>query len=95
MGATVVAMTTMPIREVRDRLSEVVDRVESHHERFIITRHGRDAAVIMSLDDLASLEESLSLLTDPEALAGIREADAAYRSGDVVRGSDDIRKLLD
>ena len=93
--ATIVAMTAMPIREVRDHLSEVVDRVESHHERVIITRNGRDAAVILSPEDLASMEETLSILSDPDTMRAIREGEAAYTSGDVVRGADAIRRLLD
>jgi hypothetical protein len=39
----------------------------------------------VSLEDLAELEETLSVLSEPEALAAIREADAAYARGDVVR----------
>ncbi len=86
-------MTTEPLRTVRDHLSEVVDRVEHHHERVIITRNGHDAAVLISTEDLAELEETLSVLNDPEALSDIREADAAYARGDVVRGADAIRRL--
>ena len=85
--------TAEPLRSVRDHLSEVVDRVEHHHERVIITRNGHDAAVIISPDDLAQLEETISVLSDPEALADIREADAAYARGDVIRGVEAVRSL--
>lgn len=91
--ATIVAMATEPLRSVRDHLSEVIDRVEHEHERVIITRNGRDAAVIISPEDLAELEETLSVLSDPEALGDIREADAAYAQGDVVRGVEAVRRL--
>lgn len=87
-------MTTVePLRSVRDHLSEVVDRVERQHERVIITRNGHDAAVVISTEDLAELEETISVLSDPDALRDIREADAAYASGDVVRGVDAVRNL--
>ncbi|MGS0685498.1 type II toxin-antitoxin system Phd/YefM family antitoxin [Nakamurella sp. GG22] len=85
--------TTEPLRAVRDHLSEVVDRVEHQHERVIITRNGRDAAVVISPADLAGLEETIAVLSDPEALADIREADAAYARDDVVRGIDAVRRL--
>ncbi|MGL5929929.1 MAG: type II toxin-antitoxin system Phd/YefM family antitoxin [Dermatophilaceae bacterium] len=81
------------MRQVRDNLSEVVDRVEREHERVTVPRNGRAAAVILSPEDLAQLEETLSVLGDPEALADIREADAAYAAGDVVRGVDAVRAL--
>ncbi len=58
-----------------------------------ITRNGHDAAVLISPEDLAEMEETLSLLGDPEALADIGEADAAYARGDVVRGVEAVRRL--
>jgi prevent-host-death family protein len=93
--ATIVAMTSAePLRSVRDHLSEVVDRVEHQHERVIITRNGRDAAVVISVADLSELEETIAVLSDSEALSDIREADAAYVRGDVVRGVEAVRNLL-
>jgi antitoxin YefM len=86
-------MTTESLRAVRDHLSDVVDRVEHHHERVIVTRNGHPDAVIISTDDLAQLEETIDVLSDPDALADIREADAAYARGDVIRGADAVRRL--
>ncbi|MBB1511245.1 type II toxin-antitoxin system Phd/YefM family antitoxin [Tessaracoccus sp. MC1627] len=86
-------MTVESLREVRDHFSEVVDRVEHHHERVTVTRNGRPVAVLISPADLAELEETLDVLSNPDALADIREADAAYARGDVVRGADAIRSL--
>jgi len=86
-------MSVESVRAVRDHLSEVIDRVEHQHERVTITRNGRDAAVLISPEDLAQLEETLRVLGDPEALAGIREADAAYDRGDVLRGVESVRGL--
>ena len=86
-------MTTQSLRDVRDHLSEVIDRVEHQHDRVVVTRNGRPAAVILSPDDLAQLEETIDVLSAPQALADIREADAAYARGDVLRGVDEVRKL--
>ena len=86
-------MSTQSLRDVRDHLSEVIDRVEHQHERVVVTRNGRPAAVIVSPEDLAQLQETIDVLSDPQALADIREADAAYARGDVVRGSDAVRQL--
>ncbi len=55
--------------------------------------NGRVAAVLISPEDLLGLEETLSVLSDPEALADIREADAAYHADDVVRGVEAVRQL--
>lgn len=86
-------MSTQSLRDVRDHLSEVIDRVEHQHERVVVTRNGRPAAVIVSPEDLAQLQETIDVLSDPQALADIREADAAYARGDVVRGVDAVRSL--
>jgi prevent-host-death family protein len=86
-------MIVEPLRDVRNHFSEVIDRVEREHERVTVTRNGRAAAVIISPEDLAELEETLAVLSDPKALADIREADAAYQAGDIVRGADAVRAL--
>ncbi|HUU61073.1 MAG TPA: type II toxin-antitoxin system Phd/YefM family antitoxin, partial [Acidimicrobiia bacterium] len=46
----VMSDTILPLAEIKKRLSEIVDRVEGHHERVVLTRNGRPAAVIMSPD---------------------------------------------
>lgn len=87
------ALSIESLREVRDHFSDVVDRVQREHDRVTVTRNGKAAAVILSPEDLAQLEETLAVLSDPAALADIREADKAYRNGDVVRGIDAVRLL--
>ena len=91
--AAIVAMSIEPLRNVREHFSDVIDRVEREHERVTVTRNGRAAAVIISPEDLAQLEETLDVLSNQDALADIREADAAYARGDVVRGVDAARAL--
>lgn len=91
--ATIVVMSAQPLREVRDHFSDIVDRVALHHERVTVTRNGRPVAVLISPADLSALEETLDVLSDPQAMADIREADAAYAAGDVLRGAEAARRL--
>lgn len=65
---------TLPLAEIKAKLSEIVDRVEEHHERIILTRNGRPAAVLISPTDLEALEDTLELLSDRDALAEIQRA---------------------
>jgi prevent-host-death family protein len=87
------AMSTDSLRNVKDRFSEFVDRVEREHERIVVTRNGRPAAVMISPEDLESLEETLAVLADQDLLRALVEAEAAVAAGDVVRGVDAVRAL--
>lgn len=81
MTIILVVSETLPLAEIKAHLSEIVDRVEREHERVVLTRNGRPAAVIMSPQDLEALEDTLELLSDPEALKDIKKA-----RGEVARG---------
>ncbi|MHB8296170.1 MAG: type II toxin-antitoxin system Phd/YefM family antitoxin [Acidimicrobiales bacterium] len=78
------AELTLPLGEIKRRLSEIVDGVERRHDRVLLTRNGKTAAVILSPDDLGSIEETLDILRDPRALAEIRQAEAAIDRGEFV-----------
>lgn len=71
----------LPLSEVKARFSEMVDRVEQQHDRITVTRNGRPAAVLMSADDLAALEDTLELLSDPAAMAEIERARREVSAG--------------
>ena len=92
--AILLAMEEMPLADARNRLSELVAEVQKTHARVTITKHGHPAAVLVSPEDLASLEETVDILSDPGALAGIREAEAEHARGDFTIG-DEMRRLLE
>jgi antitoxin YefM len=64
--------------------------VESTHERVVITKNGRPAAVLISYEDLESLEETLEVLSDPDAVRAIAESLADPERYTV----DDVRRDL-
>lgn len=76
------AMSEVSLADARNRLSELVTDVETTHARVTLTKHGHPAAVLISPDDLASLEETLDILSTPGALEEIREAQAEIARGD-------------
>ena len=88
----VMSEVTLPLAEIKKRLSEIVDGVEGRHDRVVLTRHGRPAAVIMSLEDLESLEETLDLLSDPKAMRDIRAAERDVAAANVVTGEELVAK---
>jgi prevent-host-death family protein len=69
-------MTSMPITAARDDLSEVVNRVAYSKERICLTRHGKDVACVVSVEEarlLDLIEDRLDLSDALEALAEMRE----------------------
>jgi prevent-host-death family protein len=80
----VIADLTLPLAEIKKRLSEIVDGVQQRHDRVVLTRNGRPAAVILSPDDLESLEETLALLSNPRAMQDSRQAESEIDQGHVV-----------
>lgn len=80
----VMSEVTLPLAEIKKRLSEIVDGVEDRHDRVVLTRNGRPAAVILSPDDLEALEDTLDLLSDPRAMRAIRKAEADIDAGKAV-----------
>lgn len=83
----------MPFTDARNRLSELIEEVERTHERVEITRHGHAVAVLISPDDLAALEETLDVLSSPEAMRQLAESRAAIVAGDVL-DSDQLATLM-
>jgi antitoxin YefM len=85
----------MPLADVKNRLSEVVDRLEREHGRVIITKHGHPAAVVISVDDLESLEETLDIMDSAALLADIRESlDELSAADAAVLNKEDALRLI-
>lgn len=85
----------MPLADVKNRLSEVVDRLEREHGRVVITKHGHPAAVVISVDDLESLEETLDIMDTAALLADIRESLAELNTTDArVLSKEDVLRLI-
>ena len=87
-------MSTLPLSEVKARLSEIADEVDRTHERVHVTRNGREYVVLLSAEDLDSLEATIELLRDDAAMGRIRAADAAVAADDVTPAVD-MSTLMD
>ena len=66
-------METTSLADAKNRLSELVSAVQGTWERVTITKNGKPVAVLMAVEDLESLVETLEVLSDPEAMAAIAE----------------------
>lgn len=83
-------MRTLPFSEVKAHLSELADSVEREHERIHVTRNGRPSFVLVSSDDLESLEDTVDILEDPELLESIRTSRTEAAAGHRLRLRDQL-----
>jgi antitoxin YefM len=92
LSAIILYMTSyLPLAEVRDRLSPLVASVQATHERVVITKNGKPAAVLIAVEDLESLEETLDVLSDEEAMQAVREAQVGTKTYDLTEVRDSLR----
>lgn len=76
-------MRTTSYSELRKNLAATLDSVEADHQPVIITRErGKPAAVLMSLEDYASFEETRYLLRSPANAARLAASIEALDAGE-------------
>jgi antitoxin YefM len=86
---------TMSLAAVKARFSELVDRVQRQQDRVVVTRNGKPAAVLISADDLESLEETLAVMSDRSVAAQLRESQKAVAAGEPGVSLDELRASLE
>ena len=80
--AIILAMAdTLSLAAVKDRFSEIVDSVNKQHDRVIVTRNGVPVVVVVSVEELESLEETLEILSDRDTVAALRESEQQIAEG--------------
>lgn len=72
---------TVPLTELRPRLPKIMDRLSKYFDRYIITRHGKPEAVLLSEDDYESLLETLDIISDSKLMKDIKKAEGDLRKG--------------
>jgi prevent-host-death family protein len=70
------------VADAKAHLSELVSRVGSQHDRITVTVHGRPTAVLLAVDDLDALEETLAILSDSAAVRALADSDAELARGE-------------
>lgn len=84
---------TVPVKEFRAELADLLDDVADRREHVIVTRRGRPAAALVPIDEYEGLEETAEILSDPAALRAIQKGLADLKAGRVAT-LDDIRADL-
>ncbi len=84
-------MQTMSISAVKAKLNELVDDAVRTHERVMITKNGAPAAVMVSVDEWESLQETLFWQSQPGVGEDLAAARGEYETGQGVSG-EEIRR---
>ena len=65
-------MRTLPLSEVKMKLSELVERVYLTDEEIVITKNGRPAAVLVSPEEFESWKETIQIASSADLMGEIR-----------------------
>jgi antitoxin YefM len=77
-------MTTVTLSEAKAKLARLLGEVTELGEHVLITRSGKPAGVLMSVDDYEGLLETLEILADSDLSRDIRQGLEEIEAGDTV-----------
>ena len=86
---------TVPVRQFRTRLSELLSDVADRRDHVLVTRNGKPAAVLVPIDEYEALEETAEILSDSVTLAQVETGLRDLAQGDTVTLEELRRELAE
>ena len=80
-------MDTITYSAFRSQLTGALDKVNENQKPLLVTRQNGKPAVVMSLDEFHSLEETAYLVASPRNAARLAEAVEQIESGNVIENA--------
>ncbi|MFA6637128.1 MAG: type II toxin-antitoxin system Phd/YefM family antitoxin [Candidatus Omnitrophota bacterium] len=74
---------TITLKELRPNLPGVIRDIDEKMDRFVITKRGKPAALMISVEDYESIMETLVILSNPGMSKKIKQAEREVRKGKV------------
>ena len=74
-------MKTLPLAEVKAKLSRLIDQVAETDEQIMITRNGRPAAILVSPHEYEGWRETQAIRSDQEMMVEIQRGLLALKRG--------------
>lgn len=93
MTTIMVMPETYSLAYTKAHFSELIERVQNEQERITVTKNGEPVAVLLHPDELESIEETLDIVSNPEAMAEIRQSEQDFAEGNFV-DSDQLRAMF-
>jgi prevent-host-death family protein len=72
---------TVSLKELRPGLPKIIARIDGKLDRYVVTKRGKPVVVMLSVEDYEALVETLDILADPKAMAGLRKGEEDIRKG--------------
>lgn len=85
-------MDTIGISDARTNLPKIIDDVYEKLKSFVITVSGKPKAVIMSVEELESLQETAEVLSIPGARKSIKRGFEQIKRGEYVTLDEIIKR---
>lgn len=79
-----ITMDTISYSAFRAQLARALDRVNNNHKPLLVTRQNGKPAVVMSLEDFNSYQETAYLMSSPQNSQRLSESIAQIESANVV-----------
>ncbi len=78
------SVITVPVTEAKQRFTEIVKGVEDCFDRYLVTKNGKDAAIVMSAEEYESLLETLDVLSSKKEMRSLLEGMSQSQRGETV-----------
>ena len=78
------SVMTVPVTEAKQRFTEIVKGVEEYFDRYLVTKNGKDAAIVMSAGEYESLLERIDVLASKKEMRALVEAAGQLRGKETV-----------
>jgi antitoxin YefM len=79
---------TIPVREFRSNLAELLSDVADRRDHVVVTRNGRPAAALVPIDEYQALEETAEILSDAATLEALQAGLDELARGETIEFSD-------
>ncbi len=84
---------TIPVRDFRSNLSQVLSDVADRRDHVVLTRNGRPAAALVPVDEYEALEETAEILSDHDTLLALSAGLGELARGETIE-FDELRREL-
>lgn len=84
---------TLPITKAREDLTKLVDNVSKKLSEYIITVNGSPAAILMSVQEYESMQETNEILANKKLMKELKQAEKDIEEGRYIT-LDELKKDL-